>query len=527
MIVIAALHPVPLTGAVALAIYLWLRRRRLRRSTLVGGVLLLAALLAFGVGLLPIPNVETIIEDVGQALGPWTYLLVGVMAFLETGAFVGLIAPGETTILVGGVVAGQGEINLLALIGLVWACAVAGDLTSFLIGRRLGRRFLVEHGPRVKITEERLQQVEAFFERRGGITILIGRFIGLVRALAPFIAGASHMQLRKFIPYDVLGAGLWSALFCTLGYLFWHSLDVVTQYVGRGLFLFGTIVAVVVGVLYARRLARDREERERIKAWLEQHEHEPGVGLALRVARPLWRRVVRPFALWVEHPVRFAYGRVTPGQLGLELTTLLAFAAVGGFVFVGMHDLLERHSELGVDRWAFRVSDTVHVSWLADLLEVVTDIGRLWVVGPIVLFTAVWAVLRSRPIEAAALVIALALVTWTVDLAKDELERPRPGGALVDTEGYAYPSGHAAQAVVLIACALVLVRSGWGLAVRFAAVTVATVIVAVVAASRVYLHAHYLSDSIGGLALGVAIFSICGVVALVIEFLRDNARTSE
>ena len=72
------------------------------------------------------------------------------MAFLETGAFVGLIAPGETTILVGGVIAGQGEIELIPLIGLIWVCAVLGDTTSFLIGRRLGRDFMLRHGPAVQ-----------------------------------------------------------------------------------------------------------------------------------------------------------------------------------------------------------------------------------------------------------------------------------------------------------------------------------------------------------------------------------------
>ncbi len=75
------------------------------------------------------------------------------MAFLETGAFVGLVAPGETVIIAGGVIAGQGEIDLLPLIGLVWICAVLGDSSSFFIGRRLGRRFLMKHGPKVKITE--------------------------------------------------------------------------------------------------------------------------------------------------------------------------------------------------------------------------------------------------------------------------------------------------------------------------------------------------------------------------------------
>ena len=154
---------------------------------------------AVGFGIVEPPNLTGLIEDVGTKLGKWTYLLVGTLAFLETGAFIGLIAPGESAVLVGGVVAGQGEISIVTLIGLVWFCAVAGDLTSYTLGRRLGRGFLERHGPRLKITEDRLQTVEGFFDRHGGPTILIGRFIGLVRALAPFIAGASKMELRRFL----------------------------------------------------------------------------------------------------------------------------------------------------------------------------------------------------------------------------------------------------------------------------------------------------------------------------------------
>ena len=122
------------------------------------------------------------------------------MAFLETGAFVGLVAPGETTIIVGGVIAGQGEVELIPLIGLVWVCAVLGDTTSFFIGRRLGRDFMLRHGPRFKITEERLNQVEGYFERHGGKTILIGRFVGLIRAMAPFVIGSSGFPYRRFLP---------------------------------------------------------------------------------------------------------------------------------------------------------------------------------------------------------------------------------------------------------------------------------------------------------------------------------------
>ena len=81
-----------------------------------------------GVGVIKLPNFEQVLEDVGKALGPWTYLVVGALAFLETGAFLGFIAPGETAVIVGGLVAGQGQISLLVLIAIVWACCLLGDL---------------------------------------------------------------------------------------------------------------------------------------------------------------------------------------------------------------------------------------------------------------------------------------------------------------------------------------------------------------------------------------------------------------
>ena len=149
----------------------------------------------------------------------------------------------------------------------MWACAVAGDLTSYMLGRKLGRGFLERHGPRLKITEERLVYVEDFFDRRGGLTILIGRFIGLVRAIAPFIAGASRMELRKFLPYDVLGAGLWSALFCLLGYFFWQSLDRVEAYIGRGAAaLTGLVVVGASGLVRPARCAATRSSARRSRS---------------------------------------------------------------------------------------------------------------------------------------------------------------------------------------------------------------------------------------------------------------------
>ena len=107
--------------------------------------------------------------------------------------------------MLGGVVAAQGEVNLAAMLLLVWLAAAAGDLASFVLGRRLGRRFLVARGPRFGVTPPRLARVEDFFDRHGPKAILVGRFVGIVRAVAPFLAGSSGMRLRAFLPWSLLG----------------------------------------------------------------------------------------------------------------------------------------------------------------------------------------------------------------------------------------------------------------------------------------------------------------------------------
>ena len=265
----------PLVFAGLLLVLVAWRWRRSSTENRVIALALAAALAVYGSGLVQLPNVEELIRDAGEALGPYTYVLVGVLTFLETGAFVGLVAPGEFTIILGGVVAGQGEINIVVLVGLVWACAVAGDVTSFLLGRRLGREFLVKHGARVKITEPRLRQVEGYFERHGGKTILIGRFVGLLRALGPFIAGASRMSFRRFIPFDVVGAGLWATTFCILGYVFWQSFDQVVEVARKGAFALGTIITLVVGGVVAYRYLREPENRRRALRLLVQPGRRP------------------------------------------------------------------------------------------------------------------------------------------------------------------------------------------------------------------------------------------------------------
>ena len=158
-----------------------------------------------------------------------------------------------------------------------------------------------------------------------------------------------------------------------------------------------------------------------------------------------------------------------------------------------------------------------------DILSVLTHVGSLPVTLVAVLLTAGWAIGRRRATrEGIALVAAYAATYAAVHIGKAATDRPRPSDPHAMADGFAYPSGHSAYAVALVACAVVLARGGHNLATRFALVTIAIVLALGVGASRVYLRVHYLTDVIGGLALGTGIFSLAGIVALVVGALRNN-----
>jgi membrane protein DedA with SNARE-associated domain/membrane-associated phospholipid phosphatase len=509
-------HIVALVVAALLLAGALLRRKRLGGERFVIVLVVAAGLAIYGSGVLSGVNVQKGIEDLAKALGKWTYLLVGVMAFAETGAFIGLVAPGETAMLLGGLVAGQGQINVVTLIGIVWACAVAGDMTSFFLGRRLGRTFLVRHGSKVQISEERLHHVEGFFDRHGGKAILLGRFVGLVRAIAPFLAGSSGMALRRFVPYDVVGAGLWGATFVLLGYIFWQSFSSLVDYAKKGALALGAVIVLVVGLVWLVRWVRQPENRRRGRAWFERQAERP-------LVRPL-ALVLLPVARRGAGPARFVWDRVTPGDLGLELTTIAAVAGVGTYAFVAhVASLNAGETPIG-DTAALRMVERVQAGAVVDVAKVVTNLGAFPVTVALVLVA--WAVLLMRRefVESLVLGVGLALTYVGVHVTKASLDRMRPPDPLVATDLSAYPSGHSAYAITWIAVAVTVSRVLPNLASRFALVVGAIVVAAVVGLPRVSLRAHWLSDVTGGWGLGAAVFSTCGLVALVVAYVRDNGR---
>ena len=302
---------------------------------------------------------------------------------------------------------------------------------------------MLRHGPKVRISHERFEQVEGYFSRHGGKTILIGRFIGLVRALAPFIAGSSGMLYRAFVPYSVLGTGLWAAAFSLLGYVLAHSIDRATELAGRGALVFGIVVAVIVGGVLISRFMREPENRRRLAHRIESI---PGVR-------------------WLLPELRFFWRRITPGGLGLELTSLLAALAVALFVLIGYALIVTGNAgPTPGDTEAIDIVDKLRTGWLTDTAKVVTALGTSAVLIPLTVIAAVVLGRRRRWVEFCVLLGAVVTMLIAVPVIKEIVDRPRPPGGLVTAAGQSYPSGHAAHSVFYAWLALTIairVRPGW------------------------------------------------------------------
>jgi membrane protein DedA with SNARE-associated domain len=240
-----------------LCLAIWrLRTGRVARAALGGTLAVVLALYAGGAGA-ALPDGEQAVADAAEALGAWTYPFVAVMAFLETSIPpVTVVFPGEWAVLLGGAIAGHGEVAIVPLVLIAWVFSAAGDSVTFALGRRLGRPFLLRRGPAFGLTPGRLERVDRWLDRYGAAAVCLGRLLPLVRPFGPFVAGSSRFGYRRFLVWNLLGTLLFALVFCLLGYAFYRSYDQLVSTVGQ--VAFGALAVVLALVLGLRSLRRRR-----------------------------------------------------------------------------------------------------------------------------------------------------------------------------------------------------------------------------------------------------------------------------
>lgn len=199
----------------------------------------------------PLPGVFHHFEG---TLHDWGYLAVAGFLFLED---FGVPLPGETMLIAASLDAGAGQLNIWLVAVVAFAAAVLGDNVGYAIGRFGGRELVERFGKYVFVTPARLDRAEDFFRRHGGKVVTIARFVEGLRQLNGIIAGTVEMPWKRFVLFNMLGAGLWVATWCGLGYLAGNHVETVVHY-----FTYVAIgVAVVLVALLLLHLRRRRQHR--------------------------------------------------------------------------------------------------------------------------------------------------------------------------------------------------------------------------------------------------------------------------
>jgi membrane-associated protein len=188
--------------------------------------------------------------------GAWIYALLFVVIFAETGLVVFPFLPGDSILFISGTVVATAGLDVHLLVGLLIAAAVLGDSLNYAIGHYIGPRVYDRPDSRW-FKQAHLRKTQAFYDKYGGVTIIIGRFIPIIRTFAPFLAGVAGMSYRRFLSYNVIGGVLWISLLVYAGYLFGNI-----PWVKQNLSLIVIVIVIVSLIPAVSTFVQERRRRD-------------------------------------------------------------------------------------------------------------------------------------------------------------------------------------------------------------------------------------------------------------------------
>lgn len=204
-------------------------------------------------------------EHLGELIsnfGLETYIILFLIIFVETGVVIMPFLPGDSLIFAGAAFAAKGSLNIFILFFVVLAAAIIGDTVNYHIGKAFGNKLINWNNKIIK--KEYIEKTYSFFERHGGKSIIIARFVPIIRTFAPFVAGIGKMRYLRFLSFNAIGALLWVSLFCIAGFFF-GNIPFVKDNFSLVIFaiIFISLLPAIIGVIKGKINSKKEKTEEK------------------------------------------------------------------------------------------------------------------------------------------------------------------------------------------------------------------------------------------------------------------------
>jgi undecaprenyl-diphosphatase len=385
--------------------------------------------------------------------GYLAYLVVFGATLLEAFPFIGFIIPGQTLLILAGLTAKLNELNLALIIFLATLGAIGGDSFGYFLGKKYGYALLAKYKHLFKIKQKHLEKTEELINKNAGLTLILGRFNSVTRALAPFVAGVTNLPLKKFIRYNIIGAILWATVFGFIGFLFGHSYKLISSFIGKGSALI--IILLLLGfVIY--KLAYSKKE-----FLSKAHLIKIGVNLSL---------------VWVFYQILEESGNEWLSRLDIQVLN-----------------------------WATSIA----TPFLTSSMKIITSLADTLIFFCLCLAVSGVLIFYKRFKDLFWFCGTLGIGYLILQGIKAIVERPRPIDSIITVNGWSFPSGHATMSTIFFLSVVYLfllkLKKGY---LKNLLITLGIILPLLIGFSRLYLKVHNLSDVLGGFTLGLFIISL-------------------
>ena len=443
-----------------------------------------------------IANFNTLIAWIARH-PEWAYATVFFAAFTESLAVIGLFVPGALIMFGVGAIVAVGSLDLWATLAWAAAGAIAGDASSYWLGRHyraeLHNRWPFSRYPKL------LAKGMTFFHRHGSMSIFLGRFVGPVRPVIPAVAGMLGMPPARFYAANILSALGWAPTYILPGVVFGASLGLAGAVATRLALIFVLLLILIwSGVWIVSRSV----------IWL-QPRAEQGL-LQLQT----WADSALPVRTWSLRGMVAAL--LDPTRA--ESRALLVFAVVliaAAWVFFGIiEDVLTGDPLVVVDKTVYHLLQGLRTPLGDSVMIALTQLGDAVVTLPVIAAVLLWLVWKRAWRPAAYWLAAASFGAVLTVIFKAGFGLPRPLPMYDGSIAFGFPSGHAAMSIVIFGFLAVLAARELSLRGQLAVFSVMALLAGLIAFSRIYLGAHWLSDVLGGLSFGVAWVALLGIAYL-------------